>query len=211
MKSVLSSIMVISAMAVLTSCGGGAKTSSENGAEVASAEGAEITYAVNTSASEVSWKGEVAGVYGHNGVINIAEASVTAKGNTITGGKVVIDMTSIQPVDTAAYTASGKTPQDLVDHLTTGDFFLVEEYPTATFVIKSHTGNKLVGDLTIRGNTNEEEATITSLEVTDNGLTAKADLVFDRQKYEVAWVHYMKDMILSDDITIGISLSAKAE
>ncbi len=211
MKSVLSSFIVIGLMAVLTSCGGGAKTSSENGTEVVSTEGTPVTYAVNASDSEVSWKGEVAGVYGHNGVINIAEGSVTAKGNTITGGEVVIDMTSIQPLDTASYTSSGKTPQDLVDHLTTGDFFLVEEYPTATFVIKSHTGNKLVGDLTIRGNTNEEEATITSLEVTDNGLSAKADLVFDRQKYEVAWVHYMKDMILSDDITIGISLSAKAE
>lgn len=210
MKSILNSFLVIGMMALISSCGGG-KATAETETASEPVEGAEVTYTVNAAASEVAWKGEVAGVYGHNGVINIAEGAVSAKGSTITGGTLVIDMTSIQPLDTASYTASDKVPQDLVDHLTTGDFFMVEEFPTATFVIKSHVGDKLIGDLTIRGNTKEEEATITSVEVAENGLSATADLVFNRQDYEVAWVHYMKDMILSDDITIGITLSANAE
>lgn len=210
MKPILNLFLVISIMAVISSCGSG-KKAAEAEATSEPVEDAEVAYTVDAAASEVAWKGEVAGVYGHNGVINIAEGVVSAKGSTITGGSLVIDMTSIQPLDTASYTANGKVPQDLVDHLSTGDFFMTEEFPTATFVIKSHVGDKLIGDLTIRGNTKEEEATITSVEAAENGLSATADLVFNRQDYEVAWVHYMKDMILSDDITIGITISANAE
>ena len=47
------------------------------------------------------------------------------------------------------------------------------------------------------------------MEATPEGLKAEAKLVFDRQKYDVAWIHFMKDMILSDDIQINISLSGK--
>jgi polyisoprenoid-binding protein YceI len=210
MKSILSTFMALAILVIATSCGtGSSQTASASEVGSAASDAVEVVYKVSPASSEVTWLGEVAGVYGHNGVIDIAEGSVTATGNTISGGTVVIDMTTIQPLDTASYTASGKTPQDLVNHLTTGDFFLVEEYPTATFVIKSHVGDKLIGDLTIRGNTKQEEATITSLVVTEEGLTAKADLVFDRQDYDVAWVHYMKDMILSDDIKLGITIVAQ--
>jgi len=52
--------------------------------------------------------------------------------------------------------ASVDTNQDYRDnHLRTGDFFLVEEYPTATFVSTSVSGTPeaftVVGDLTLRG------------------------------------------------------------
>ena len=43
----------------------------------------------------------------------------------------------------------------MVGHLSNGDFFLVEEYPTATFAIKSMADGVITGDLTIRGNTKE--------------------------------------------------------
>lgn len=203
-------IFALGAMLVFASCGGGKKSSETASETPTTSDAPEVTYTVSPAESTVAWKGEVAGVYGHNGVINISDATISAKGNTLTGGKVVIDMTSIQPTDSASYT-DGKTPQDLVDHLSTGDFFLVEEYPTATFVIKSHTGDKLIGDLTVRGITKEEEATITSLNVTESGLTGSADLVFDRQDYDVKWVHFMKDMVLSDDIQLTIDLTASAK
>lgn len=196
---------------IMTACGGG-KTSTESKETTADAPVVveEVTYAVDKGASEVAWSGEVAGVYGHNGVVGISEGTVTAKGDQVTGGKIVIDMTVIQPLDSASYTEEeGHTAADLVGHLSTGDFFLVEEYPTSSFVIKSHEGSTLVGDLTVRGITKEEKATVTSLEITPEGLVGSADLVFNRQDYDVKWVHFMKDMVLSDDIKIKLDIVAK--
>ena len=204
-------VLAAAAMFVFASCGGGSSSQDSSSSEASSepsSAAVEGTFAVNTTESVVAWKGEVAGVYGHNGVINVQEGSLSAADGRITGGEIVIDMTSIQPLDTASYTASGKTPMDLVNHLSTGDFFLVEEFPTSSFVIKAHNGNQLVGDLTIRGNTSEETVDLTSLEISENGVVGEGTLVFDRQKYEVSWEHYIQDYILSDDISLTLNIVA---
>ncbi|UXP31542.1 YceI family protein [Reichenbachiella agarivorans] len=195
-------------LALLVAACGGKKTTEETTETETETVATEATYKVDTASSTVAWSGEVAGVYGHNGVIEITEGMISTKGDTITGGKVVIDMTTIQPLDSASYSEEHPA-SDLVNHLSTGDFFLVETYPTSSFVIKSQLGSELTGDLTVRGITKEEKATITSLVVTPEGLTATADLVFNRQDYEVSWVHYMQDMILSDDIKIKLNIVAK--
>lgn len=205
--------LVIAAIAtfLFASCSGGSSNQSSDATEEATESAAaavEATFSVNTDESVVAWKGEVAGVYGHNGVINVQEGSLSTTDGKITSGEVVIDMTSIQPLDTASYTASGKTPMDLVNHLSTGDFFLVEEFPTSSFVVKSHDGNQLVGDLTIRGNTNEETIDLSLLEISESGIVGAGTLVFDRQKYEVSWEHYIQDYILSDDIAITLNIVA---
>lgn len=192
---------------LLFACGSSSENkteNNENGSETA------ISYSISPQESSVNWLGEVAGVYGHDGSINIGDGNVTVEGGQITAGTVTIDMTSIEPANPDQYAdEDGKRASDLKAHLSTGDFFLVNEFPTATFTVKSHNGDKLVGDLTIRGNTNEETATITSMEATEQGMNAQAKLVFDRQKYDVAWVHFMKDMILSDDIQLDITIVGK--
>ncbi|WP_425391515.1 YceI family protein [Ekhidna sp.] len=212
MKQVkLLSILTVLAV-IFTACGGGSNSDSSTATEEASettSTKVSGTYQLSNDESTIAWKGEVAGVYGHNGVIDMQSGTVTVTDGKVTGGEVVIDMTTIQPLDTASYEASGKTPQDLVDHLSTGDFFLVEEYPTASFVIKRHEGNSLVGDLTIRGNTNEEIVELTSFEATDNGLKAEGKLIFDRQNYDVKWEHYVEDYVLSDDIELTLNVAGK--
>lgn len=204
-------MLAIVLAAFVSSCGGstqsGDSESATDSTEV-STDTTPASFTIDTTGSVVAWKGEVAGVYGHNGVIDVQGGTISTTGGQITGGEVVIDMTSIQPLDTASYTASGKTPQDLVDHLATGDFFLVDEFPTASFKIKSHTGNQLIGDLTIRGKTNEEVVELSSLEIAEDGLKGQGLLVFDRQKYGVNWKHYVQDYILSDDIEIKLDIVA---
>jgi polyisoprenoid-binding protein YceI len=195
-------------IALVSACGNSNQGASES---TSTNESTTTTYKIATEETVVNWLGEVAGVYGHDGTIKVSEGNVTVQGSQITGGNITIDMTSIEPANPEQYAdEDGKRASDLKAHLSTGDFFLVDQYPTATFTIKSHQGDKLVGDLTIRGNKNEETATITSMEVTDQGLKAQAKLVFDRQKYDVAWVHFMKDMILSDDIQLDITIVGKA-
>lgn len=217
-KSIIASAIISSAL-FITACGGGqteqsSEASATEGAqtEEMASEGAsneEMVFAVNNEESNIRWEGGTSGakVYSHFGNISIKEGSLSVSGDQITSGNFVVDMTTIEPTDENYGDESPK--EKLVGHLTTGDFFLVEEFPTASFVVKKHEGDKVIGDLTIRGNTNEETVMIEKMEVTEDGLNAKGKLVFDRQKYEVAWAHFLKDVILSDEISLDIDLVAK--
>lgn len=194
--------------AVLVSCGGSAETESKEVETAVEAKEEAATYAVDAAASTIAWEGHTSGVnvYGHHGVIDISEGSIEAMGTDITGGSFVVDMTTISPLD-SGYTEE-HPKEHLVGHLSNGDFFLVDSFPTSSFTIKSMNEGKIVGDLTVRGITNEETVEGVSVEKTETGIKATGKLVFDRQKYDVAWEHFMKDVVLSNDITLDISIVA---
>lgn len=205
-------VLTVFAAVLLAACGSSGNQQAETNetTETSAPVGEPTSYSIDSEASEVAWKGEVAGVYGHNGVIDVEQGTIEATGDQITGGKIVIDMASIVPMDSASYQdKDGARITDLQAHLMTGDFFLVEEHPTSTFVIKSQEGNKLIGDLTIRGTTREETIALSSLEVTPVSLTGTGVLVFDRQEYGVKWEHFVQDYVLSDDIEIGLNIVAR--
>lgn len=81
-------------------------------------------------------------------------------------GSVVEATVRVGSVDT------GQSMRD--DHLRTNDFFLVEEFPTATFrstaVRRDGDDWTMVGDLTIRGQTRSVELEVEHLGVVDNPL-----------------------------------------
>lgn len=208
MKNLILGTIVMSS-AALMSCGGSHSeeaSASTQSADSLSAAAAEL-YSVDVANSTVKWKGEVAGVYGHYGVISLQSGSLSANENQIVGGEFVVDMNTIVPQD-SGYSAENPASK-LVGHLATADFFAIEEHPTAKFVVTSANDKEIKGTLTVRGKSNEETVTLNSFEKTAEGIKASGKLVFNRQKYDVAWVHYMKDMILSDDITLDIELVAK--
>jgi polyisoprenoid-binding protein YceI len=122
-------------------------------------------------------------------------------------------MTSINPTDEAYQPEGSKqgTKSQLIGHLGTADFFDSANHPTAKLVITEVSGNTAMGDLTIRGTTNKEQVTdIVITENADGTVTATGKLTFDRQKYGVAWKHFLKDAILADNIDLEISLNGKA-
>ena len=94
----------------------------------------------------------------------------------------------------------------LVAHLKSPDFFDVANFPTATFEIASSEQgtNTVYGNLTIRG--------ITESEVVENVIfdsetkSATGTLIFDRQKYGVAYKGSKKDMLVGDEVEMTISL-----
>ena len=202
MKKVLLSTFALAAL-TMVSCGGGETENTEQTVAVADT----TTYMADPTASMVNWRGEVAGVYGHEGIINLQKGEVMVSDSQLIGGMFIIDMLTIQPTDSASYNEENKM-EDLVGHLAQDDFFASDRFPTATFVIKSVNGNTITGDLTVRDKTNEETINIESMEMTDTGMNMVGTLVFDRQKYDVKWVHYMKDMVLSDDIAIKFNVVA---
>lgn len=206
-------ITILGTLAIgLFACGGSEQATETTNVETNVEESTEVVdkvnYTVNTDESTVAWSGGTAGVqvYGHNGVIAISEGSLELEGDVVTSGSITIDMTTIEPLDEAYSEESPK--EKLVGHLSSGDFFLVEEYPTSTFVINSMDGNTITGDLTIRGKTNTETVTNVVIESSENGVKASGKLVFDRQKYDVAWKHFMQDVVLADEIELNIELVA---
>ena len=196
-----------------TSCGGGSEEKSsiisEEEAEESSESAVEsVSYAVSPDASSIVWHGDaLAGAYAHAGTVNISEGSLEVAGGAITGGSFTVDMTSLKATDDNYPEDGSKTPEMLVSHLSTPDFFAVEANPTAKFAITKVEGSKVMGDLTIRGITKEATITDVNVEELEGSVTAKGNLEFDRQKFEVAY-DGGKDFVISNAIQLEITVEA---
>lgn len=195
-------IAVVAASVVLYSCG-----SSETSDSSAVDSTATATYTVDAAASTVNWKGSMVGMYSHFGTVSLTEGAITLTGGKLSGGNFVVDLKTINPLDSGY---SAEHPREgLIGHLAAPDFFATDTFPTATFVVKSVEGNVATGDLTVRGKTNEEKVTDLVITADTASVTASGKLVFNRQKYGVAYKSTMKDMVLSDDIELNVAIQAK--
>ena len=116
--------------------------------------------------------------------------------------QVEIDMAS---VDTDA--------SMLTDHLMTGDFFLVEEHPTATFTstgIKPDASGQdlfsVTGDLTLRGVTKSVTFPAT-IKRTGETLQVEAEFTLNRQDFGIAYPG-MPDDLIRDNVVVQLDLRA---
>ena len=137
---------------------------------------------VNTESSTVEWLGKKIGGQ-HNGNILLKSGSLELKDGNILKGNFVVDMTSITNADLKAESYN----QKLVGHLKSDDFFGVEKYPTASFVITASskfTNGKatITGNLTIKGKT--ESITFETVKA-GNNYTSKIEI--DRSKFDVRY------------------------
>lgn len=164
------------------------------------------TVNLDLTASSVEWKGVMLGVKEHTGNVTITEGSVEIAEGAVSGGKFLVDLTTITPTDTAY--DENSTKEKLVGHLSSPDFFNVEEFPTATFEITGSTGTTVTGNLTVRGITNEE--TVEGVEIITVGdvTNIAGTLTFDRKKYDVSFDVPVKEMVISNDIQLSINLVA---
>ena len=109
----------------IVACGGG--ETEEVVVEEVVAENA--IYYADVNASEVNWRGEVAGVYGHEGYVNLQSGMIEMAGDEIIGGEFAVDMSAFYPTDTASYKdVDGGRITDLQNHLTQEDFFASATY-----------------------------------------------------------------------------------
>lgn len=199
---------LLCAIAVMTSCNN--KTTEQSGATTAEVTSTGTPYNINAdSTSVVKWKGVMLGVKEHQGTVALKQGSLTINGGALAGGSFTVDLTAIQPTDGNYDPKSGYGPEKLVQHLQSPDFFDVANYPTATFVINTVEGNTAKGILTLRGKSNEETLTDITISEKEGEVTATGKLVFDRKKYGVAFDMPAKDMIISNDIELNVSVSGK--
>ncbi len=158
---------------------------------------------INVETSTINWEGTMVGVYNHTGTVSFNSGEVEMAGGALTGGSFEVNMSSITTTDENYDEAAGHTPDKLVGHLSSPDFFDVENNPTASFVISSVEGDVATGTLTVRGKSNEEK--VEGVVIGEDG-SVSGTLTFDRKKYDVVYDNPAKEMVLSDDVSLTIEL-----
>jgi polyisoprenoid-binding protein YceI len=171
----------------------------------------KTSFEVDTEASKVHWTGKkVTGE--HTGHLKIQEGVVHVDGNKVIEASLSMDMNSIECTD-----LSGEWKDKLIGHLKSDDFFSVEKYPNAMFKIKSvkNSGSEqvVVGDLTIKGITNEVTFPA-NVAVEGETLTASGTASIDRTLYDIKFrsakfFSDLGDTMISDKFEIKFELKAK--
>ena len=222
MKKLLLSAATLAALTLsLASCGDApdadqAKVGDAQTVTPAATEGA--TYKADLAATKVEWIGSKP-TGQHHGTIGVKEGSLMAKEGAITGGKFVMDMTTIKADDGDAE-SNGK----LTGHLSSADFFDAPQFPTATFeitgvkagvdssagkVLMQGATHTITGNLTMKG----MAKSITfpaKVAMTDANVTADADFNIDRTQWGIKYNSGkgMGDKMINDDINLKLHLVA---
>lgn len=170
-------------------------------------------YTVDITKSSISWEGKkFAG--SHNGTVNLTSGTLGFNGKKLAQGGFVANMTTIKTMD------GGEKPNPGLDkHLKADDFFGIEKFPAANFVIKKVTANgdnvNITGDLTIKGITNSVTFPATIAWNADKTVSATAEkIVIDRTKYGIQFksksvFSNIGDNFIYDDFTLSVKLVAK--
>lgn len=160
---------------------------------------------VNKAASSVAWLAKkVTGE--HNGTVGISAGALSVNGNKLVGGNFTIDLKTIKALD---ITDPGYN-QKFISHITSGDFFEIEKFPTASFVITKVAGNQVTGNLTIKGIT-KSITFPAEIAVKGGKVSAKANITIDRTDYNIKYgskkfFDSIGDKAIYDDFALTISL-----
>jgi polyisoprenoid-binding protein YceI len=197
MKAIKSiSILLVAALFVNVAMAGTPK----KGAKV-------VTFAVDTKASKINWLAKkVTGQ--HEGTINLTSGSLVANGVKVTGGEFVIDMKSIVCTDIT----DAEYNKKFIGHITQGDFFEVEKYPTTTFKITKVDGPNFTGDLTMHGVT-KSVTFPAKVSMVGGKATATASIPVDRTDFGVKYgskkfFESIGDKAIDDVFNLNVNLVA---
>lgn len=185
----------------------------ENNSEINTSEN-ENVYEVNTEASIVKWNAQkvLVRTNDHFGTIDPSFGKIILdENNDLIGGSIVMDMESIQVLDTDS--------TSLLNHIKSADFFEVENYPTAEFVLNeveklenSEFDYIASGDMTIKGKTNEIEVMV-NIEVDGDLINAETKFEIDRTRWDIIYgsgnfFKELGDNVIDDMIGFDIRIVA---
>ncbi len=193
----------------LVSCGGdAADTSKIENSETPSAppnaDNEKVTkFDIDIEKSSVTWKGYILNVKEHTGTLKLKSGGVKMKGTDVIGGGLVIDMNSM--VTTDSNYDEENSPEGLIGHLKSPDFFDVGNFPVAS-VIFNEGGSASV---TIKKETNKEAYSELKMTEVKGGKVLTAKMTFDRQNYGVEYKGSSKDYLINDQIEVVVTLVTK--
>jgi polyisoprenoid-binding protein YceI len=182
----------------------------------------EVRYEIDATRSEVKWKG-FKPVGAHEGIVPVSGGHFTVDNGVITGGEVTIDMANLRVTD-----LQGEQKDNLEGHLKgtvagkENDFFNVQQYPTAKFVITDATPlsndpdgtHQINGNLTIKDITkpvsfkaNVDLGAVDAIKVT----TPTFDI--DRTEWDIQFKSKkffddLRDDFINDNIQLQITAGA---
>ncbi len=172
-------------------------------------------YNLNLSKSKIKWTGKKI-LGSHWGYVNFKSGQIQVSSDKITGGSFEVDMNTIQNVDLKDQSLN----QKLVGHLKSDDFFGVQTYPTAQFVITHVTQIKdakanqpnyaITGKMTIKGKT-QTIAFPAWIKFDKNTIRAKANFDIDRSKFDIkygsgSFFDNLGDNLIYDNFTLELDL-----
>lgn len=207
MKKILFTVLALATVSIAAVAGGKEKS-------------AKTTFKVDAAASKIKWVGKkVTGE--HAGYLSLKGGTINYDGKVVTAGTAVVDMNSI----TCSDLEPDKGGDKLVGHLKNGDFFDVAKFPTSDFKVitltpiagaKAGENNYTVkGSLTIKGITNPIEFPA-RIEVKDKTLVLRADVKFDRTKFDIKYgsasvIEGLGDKAIYDEVLFSLALVSRAE
>ncbi|REC78450.1 YceI family protein [Chryseobacterium elymi] len=166
-------------------------------------------FMIQPESSTVNWTGKkILGL--HTGTINIQSGYLSFENDILTGGEIVIDMTSIIITDIK----DPKVNKDFLDHLNHDDFFSTDQFKTAKLSIihaeKSDGKHTISGHLTIKDITNPISFII-SVEIFTDFLHALGEIVIDRTMYNMKYgsgkfLSNLGDQLIHDDFVLQFKL-----
>lgn len=161
---------------------------------------------IDNQKSNLFWKGTKPTGDIHVGTVKIKEGTLNISGESIVGGKFIIDMNSILVTDKDM---SEKGKSKLKKHLTNDDFFETNNYPEATLEITSSTSDSLEANLKIKNIT--KSITIPYSLIIDNGkINANSSFSIDRTlwgvTYKSSFFKNLTDRLIDDAIQFDIEL-----
>jgi len=171
-------------------------------------------FEIVSAQSNIAWTGrKVTGA--HNGIIAIKNGLLLVEDSHLTGGRFLIDTTSIKVLDVT----DPATNAQFAGHLASDDFFSSEKFPESLFVITSVTPGSvnnyhIDGDLTIKGITHEVGFDA-AISIDGSSVTATGKITIDRTKYNMKFRsgNFFKDLgdtLIYNDFDLDITITAKA-
>ena len=165
------------------------------------------TKKIDASKSNITWIGKkVTG--SHEGTIKFKEGTLTFKGDKLTAGNFVVNMTSINVTDLKA----GEGKEKLEGHLKADDFFGTEKFPLGTLVFTKIAAKQnglytITADLTLKGITH-----LVTFDMNVKGSKANAALIVDRTKYDIKYnsgnfFENLGDKTIYDNFDLAVELS----
>jgi polyisoprenoid-binding protein YceI len=229
MKIIHAGYLVAFGLMLFTAC-----TNAPDSDEAQTSEAKEVTPSagetlnVDTTSSKIEWVATKVSGY-HTGTVKLKNGQLNVKDGNITGGNLVLDMTSI--IVSGPEGSDEKGNAKLLKHLKSPDFFEVTTHPEATFVITdvkpfsgsmkdsadprqasiskykvSNPTHTISGNLTIKGITKNIEFPA-QVNVSGNSVDAIAKFNVDRTQWNIVYPGQPDDLI-RNEIHFGISMKA---
>jgi hypothetical protein len=221
MKKYIFFLTTAVAAMMFASCGSNASEAGAADSTMKATEGS-ASYLVDSN-STMGWGGsKIVGIGTHAGTIAIQEGSISVENGNITAGTFTVDMKKIVCTDSGL---PAEFAAKLIGHLSADDFFNVEKFPTAKFVISEvkaeangENTHVISGNLTLRDST-KNISFPAAVAITENGVTAKGKTTINRLDWGVNYdkanmsisekaASKLKNGVVSKDITISFDIKA---